>query len=268
MMPEFVEIQGRRIRYYRQGDGPPLLLLHGGFGDAAFHWGETLPLFAEDWTCVAPDLPGYGESVPLVKMDLAALVDWTHQFMETLGLSGAVVIGNSFGGLIVRLLAANYPSDVRALVLVNGGVIPDIPGPLRFLARLPLLGRQLFRSIGRSATSQSELGSLFQDQDLLTEDRINQIQAERAGLSRLMHMLATSPVPEKQTPPLPVLLIWGEEDSITPRIEGEQIQQRIPTSTLSLIADCRHLPHIEAAEVFYWQVTNYLRELDRPQIKR
>jgi pimeloyl-ACP methyl ester carboxylesterase len=268
MMPEFVEIQGRRVRYYRQGDGPPLLLLHGGFGDAAFHWQETLPLFAEDWTCVAPDMPGYGESDPLLKMDLMVLVNWTHQLMETLELSSVVIIGNSFGGLIARLLAANHPEDVRAVVLVNGGVIPNIPGLARFLAQIPWLGRQLFRSIGRSTTSQSELGSLFQDQDLLTEDRINQIQAERAGLSRLMHMLATSPVPEKQTPPVPVLLLWGEEDSITPRVAGEHIQQRIPTSTLSLIADCRHLPHIEVAEVFYWQVTNYLRELDRPQIKR
>jgi pimeloyl-ACP methyl ester carboxylesterase len=188
--------------------------------------------------------------------------------MVKMNLEQAVLIGNSFGGLIARLFAAQYPQRVPLLVLVNGGVIPDVPGFARVVAKIPVLGYQFYYRLAKSTTSTSYLQDLVSNKDLLTAEFTTRVQKEVKGLARIMRALAASAAPQKRIPQIPVLLLWGEEDSITPRVVGERIQQGIPGSQLSLIAGCRHLPHVEEPEVFYYQVKNFLDALARGRIVR
>jgi pimeloyl-ACP methyl ester carboxylesterase len=129
---------------WRGGSGAPLLLLHGGLGDASTHWRWCWNALADGYALYAPDLPGMGGmSAALDTPGYQALVDWTVALLDALGLQQVAVVGNSFGGALARLLAANYPARVSRVLLVNGGRVVGLPG-LRALVRLPGVAGMLF----------------------------------------------------------------------------------------------------------------------------
>lgn len=264
---QLIAVNGRTTHYYTAGDPArkTLLLLHGHLGDAWLHWSEVTPMLAEHYHVIAPDLPGYGQSDPLPKMDVDSLCAWAKALLDALEIPTAVVIGNSFGGgLTGRLMAAQYPETVLAVILVNGGVIPEVPGCANAIARVPLIGPAFYGRLAATTTSRTNLEGVFEDETHLTDDFVARVQKQRPGLSRLMRGMTTMTTPENKTPLVPVLLLWGEEDGITPRVVGEGIQQHIPGSKLNLIAETRHMPHVEAPEVFAFQVKRFLDEIAQP----
>lgn len=264
-----LDVQGRSVHCWMGGErgSPALLLLHGGFGDAALHWLDLMPqLAAEGYHVLAPDLPGYGGSAALPRTRIDTLVHWAHGLLAAAEVEQAVIVGNSFGGLIARLLAARYPAATPGIVLVNGGVIPAISPAAKVTAMLPGVGWLVFAQLGRSQASWAGLRGAIRDEDALSEAAYNAIKANAGGLGRLMHGLTLSATPQEVTPRVPVLLLWGEEDVLTPRVAGERIRDTIPGATLELIAGVGHMPHIEAAEVFGFQLLRFLRTLKtRPQ---
>lgn len=257
-----ITLNGKNIHYYEDGEQhkTTILLLHGGFGDAWMHWNHLMPVLRDEYHTIAPDLPGYGQSDGIRAPTPMALVEWTKGFLDHLGLNDVVVVGNSFGGLIGRLLAANYPQYVPVLVLVNGGVIPAVPTLAQLLAK-SWVGGFIFSQIARSTVSRGNLEGLFENKSLLTDEIVSRAQANRNGLARLMRAHSYADKPEKRTPRIPVLLLWGEEDAVTPRVVGEHIQRGIPGSKLELIAATRHLPHVEEPEIFDWQLRRFLHTL-------
>lgn len=101
---------------------------------------------------------------------------------------------------------------------------------------------------------------VFEDQSLLTETFIRDVRQNQAGLARLMRGLAIASPPAKRIPTAPTFLLWGEEDAIVSVEIAKQINGRITHAKLSLIGNCRHLPHIEAPDVVYYQITNFLKD--------
>jgi len=262
-----ISVNGINTRYYEAGQPHKraMLLLHGGFGAALLHWPGVLE-HLHDYYVIAPDLPGFGGTAPLQRMTIDGLVQWAHDLLTELGLDDVIVIGNGFGGLIARLLSAEYERDVYAVVLVNGGVIPVITPVARFVARLPLIGPNLFKRIARRMVAKEEMTLAIQDENLLTEHFLAQLEADVLGSARMMRAMAVSNRPTVTIPRAPTLLVWGEEDAITSRVVGEHIQKNIPESTLELIAETRNMPHYEAPDTFCWQVTNFIKQLEGPKI--
>jgi pimeloyl-ACP methyl ester carboxylesterase len=257
-----LQVNGHSVHFYEAGSPtlPPILLLHGYQGDAWLHWQEVIPLLADDYYVIAPDLPAYGGSDALGKLTIENLMTWTLDLLDALSLSSAVVIGSSLGGgLLARMLAVHYPQRIPAVVLINGGVIPAVPPFAVMMARLPLVGNLLYQWLSRLQTGTSELNGLFQDKDLLTNAFITRVQAQRKATAVYMRAFTLMPEPKNRTPAVPVLLIWGEEDAITPRVIGEGVHKNIPSSQLKLMAETRHLPHVEAPDVFVWQVKAFLK---------
>ncbi|MBC8099841.1 MAG: alpha/beta hydrolase [Armatimonadetes bacterium] len=260
-----VSVNGYAVHYWQAGDPQhrPVVLLHGMFGDAYTQWAEVILLLAEDYYVLAPDLPGFGQSVPLPDMSLPALLEWLQALYAALTLDSAVVIGSAFGALLGRLLAADSPALVPALVMVNGGVIPQSPALAKFVARLPLVGGVLFQRIAARTSQRSALEDALHQTSVLTPALMAQIDANRGGLARLMRALTLSPIPAAQTPAVPVLLLWGESDGISPPKVAAYIAKSIPGARQSIIAETGHLPHVEAPEVFVAQVNLFLNQLNR-----
>lgn len=261
-----VSVDGLNVRYYEAGPQNRLivLMLHGHLGDAWLHWAGVMPHMADNYRLIAPDLPGFGQSDPLPTTTLPALVDWVRRFTDVLEATHYIIIGNSFGGLIARLLAAEEPDRVDGLILVNGGVIPAVPGCARQMARTPGVGGLLFNRIARSTVSRSSLDGLFEDKSRLTDEIVERVQANQPGTARLMRALSLSETPKRRTPKMPVLLLWGDEDAITPRVVGEQIRDRLPDARMELITGARHVPHIEEPDIFIWQADKFIIKLARP----
>lgn len=106
------------LRAVRTGQGLKVLFLHG-VGLRAEAWGGQIEEFARDYTVIAPDMPGHGESNALVKPD-PALADYVAEVRSALaGERGIVVVGHSMGAMIALQLAAHAPELVRGVVALN-----------------------------------------------------------------------------------------------------------------------------------------------------
>lgn len=263
-------VDGLNVHYWEVGEGNSrtLLLVHGGIGDARLHWEAALPILGETFHVLAPDLPGFGGSALLPVMRLDILLHWVKSFLDTQSVEQAVVVGNSFGGLIVRLFAAVNPRYVPAVILVNGGGIPTMPGFLKLAQKIPGLSKALFSFFGNMATGQRTLKGLVSNKELLTEDFYANSRKAAAGFASLMQMLVSSGLPDAQVPLVPTLVMWGVEDGFAPLKEGEKVKASIPGSKLTEIADCGHMPQLEAPDVFAWQVTTFLDDLARPKTNK
>jgi pimeloyl-ACP methyl ester carboxylesterase len=261
-----LQVDGLTIGYWEDGDnqGRTLLLVHGGVGDAQLHWGPVMPLLAENFHVLAPDLPGFGHSQPLPRMRTASLMHWFSTFLDHLKIEQAVVIGNSsLGSLFVRLFAAANPKYVPAVILVNGGVIPYIPSVLRAVERVPGLSNGMFFLFGKSAMSVDTLKKMIHVQDILTDDFLQKSQITVPAFSKLMRMLVSSPMPTLHAPLLPTLILWGANDQVATLKDAEAIKDSIPGAVLTEIAECGHMPQLETPDVFVWQVNTFLDKLSR-----
>lgn len=263
MDEQFIKVNGKVVCYFEMGEPhkPCLFLLHGAFGAAKTAWRAVMPLFAEEYYVVAVDLPGFGGTEAITPIHADALAIWARNVLDALGLDRVIVIGNLYGALVGRILAATYPNYVLALVMVNGGAIPSIPPLAKFLAKLPIIGKWIFNRLARSEYSQSRLEMAFEDKSFLTDEFIRDVRQNQDGLAALMRGLVIGQSPQKRIPHAPVLLLWGEEDAIVSLEVAKQIQNRIEHAKLALISNARHLPYIESADVFYYQVKHFLRDV-------
>jgi pimeloyl-ACP methyl ester carboxylesterase len=260
-----VSINGKAVCYYEDGDANPksLLLLHGEFGNAKINWEPIIPaLVAEKFHVVAPDLPGYGGSDAIPGTTFQAQVNWLQSFVDLLGIEQAVVTGVSYGALLARLFAAQYPRYVQTLVLLNGGALPGPAGIAGGFLDFPWIGRWLVDRSVKANTSKAGLQDLVVNKNTLTAEVVAAIQAETGGLARTIRILAEAAAPANKTPTASTLVLWAEQDKIAPKSIGQILAGVIPGAELKFLAGCGHLAHIDAPETVVWQVKAYLDRLN------
>lgn len=119
------DVEGLTFAYHEAGEGEPLIMLHGsGPGVSAWsNFGDNLPVFAEQFRTVMPDLPGFG-GTGLPELDEVYPVvaaRWIARFMDHLGIESAAFVGNSMGGAVAAELAAQFPERVRRMAIMGSG---------------------------------------------------------------------------------------------------------------------------------------------------
>jgi pimeloyl-ACP methyl ester carboxylesterase len=263
MIEQTVTINGKTVRYWEAGGDHTrgLLLLHG-MADAQVNWSSVIPALAEQFHVFAPDLPGFGKSAALANATPESLLSWLKQLIEGLEFEQMALVGHSFGALLARLFSATYPQSAPALVLVDGGTIPNVPNNVRWISRLPIIGSSVFYGIARSTIANPK--TMVHDPGKMTDEFVAQTQANIAGFAAMMRAFVIHPLPEKHTPAVPTLLLWGAEDTLAKVEEGERIKAAIPGAQLASIAGCGHLPQLEVQDVFTWQIEQFLDNLNRP----
>lgn len=125
--PEMIETNGIKLAVYEQGEGPPVVMLHG-FPELAFSWRFQLPALADaGFRAIAPDQRGYGQSdaPPNVgDYHMGNLIADVHGLLDTLGLETATLAGHDWGSLILWHMAMRAPERIDGLIVLN---IPHIP---------------------------------------------------------------------------------------------------------------------------------------------
>ena len=265
MNEQVIQLDTGLVHLWESGveNGHPLLLLHGGFGDAWAQWADVIPLLAQTYHVIAPDFPGYGGSESLSPLRYGTLLNWLHALLDALEIHQVVVIGQAFGGLMARLLAAASPTRVAAVILINGGVLPHIALPAQIIARIPGVGNTLLNRVARTTTSRATLEEAFNDQTPLTETFVDNVRHHSGALARIMRMMTTQTVPAENCPRVPTLLLWGESDTLAPFAVAEYIQSEIPGAQIAPLAECGHMPHVETPDVLATQIEFFLRNIDR-----
>ncbi len=244
-----IRASGTTIVYEDVGDGPPLLLLHGGLGTARLHWWKEIPFFAERFHVIAPDLRGYGRSAPPRDFpldfyerdaaDMAALLQQT-------GHVPAHVLGWSDGAIVALVLAVTHPELVRTLIVVSGEahILPEEQEGWRLL-------------VDTSQWSESALRRFIEEQGPQNWpgifDRL--LAGYRAVLERRDGEIISGRLHEIRCP---TLIVHGEDDPIVPVVHAYEMVQRIPGAWLSVYAGCGHFPHREREEEFRERVLAFL----------
>ena len=244
-----VEVQGLSAQVWRGGSGLNLVLLHGGIGDAELGWNPVWSRLANTYNVIAPDLPGFGKSAPLPEVTYLAMVEWLRRLLDEQGVGRVAVVGNSFGGALARLFAARFADRVSHLVLVDGGAIPKIPAPARALTRLPLLD-PMFNMMRQRSFSPAGLNRIFADPAHLTPDFIARCEQSSVSFVQAMRAAGQSPLPHDRTPQSPTLIVWGEEDRLTPTKGAGALQKGIPASQVRMVKNAGHMPQVEQPEEF------------------
>lgn len=242
-----VNVSGYRVHYYVIGpeSGSPVVLVHG-LGGRSDDW-ENLSgyLVRAGYRVYLPDLPGYGQSEQPVDFSYsipseAAVV---VSFLDAMHFQQVDLGGWSMGGWIVQRVAADHPERIRRLMLFDSA---------------GLYARPSWNTALFTPTSIDELNQLdtllmpnppsvpgFIARDILRHSRRNAWVIHRA----LGSMLTGQDVTDTLLPQfkMPVLIVWGREDRITPLDLGQKMHALMPQSQLAILDGCGHLAPSQCA---------------------
>jgi magnesium chelatase accessory protein len=262
----FVTAGGLRFHVQLTGSAsagaPSVLLLHG-LGAASHSWRGLLPLLAPHASVIAPDLPGHGFSelpraaaalsLPGMAASLAAL-------LQTLGLAPAVIVGHSAGAAIAAQLALDGRVIPRALVAVNGALLPfrGVAGAVfspaaRLLARLPLVPSLITTLVGDTASVARLLrdtGSAVDPEGLRLYARLVRDPGHVAGALGMMANWNLAAL-HRRLPclrPAP-LLFAGRGDRTVPPADARRVAALIPGARVLYFSGLGHLMHEERPDL-------------------
>jgi len=123
----FGEVDGIKIHYLKGGHGPAVILLHG-YTQTSRMWRPLIPKLTDKFTVVAPDLPGIGDSdIPKDGLDMKTAAIRIHALAKSLGISKTRVVGHDIGLMVAYAYAAQFPSEVEKLVVMDA-FLPGVPG--------------------------------------------------------------------------------------------------------------------------------------------
>ena len=121
------QVNGVKLHYMSAGHGTPLILLHG-YAETSLMWKPVIPVLAERFTVIAPDLPGIGDSdIPADGLDMKSASIRIHDLAQSLGVQKAEVVGHDIGLMVAYAYAAQFPTEVTKLVLMDA-FLPGVPG--------------------------------------------------------------------------------------------------------------------------------------------
>ncbi len=244
------------FRYIEEGprtDRPPIVFLHGMLGNLT-NWTDAVrSVAAGGYRAIVPMLPVY--ALPLAQTHMGGLVQYVHDFLDEMALDFVTLVGNSLGGQLASMYILTYPDRACALVLTGSSGLYEVEmgtgNPRRH-------DRNFIRE--RAAIT-------FYDEKHVTEDLIDEmadVVTDRPAVMRLIRIARASKKETVRTRlhavRVPTLLIWGEDDAITPPDVAKEFEELIPDAELYFIEKCGHAPMLEHPDTFNRIMLRFLQK--------
>ena len=245
-----ITLSGKRMHFRKGGTGPGLLLLHAAWGDAELSWSSVWDELSRSYTVIAPDLPGFGQSSPLLKPALPSFARELKELLDAEQMDRVSVVGNSFGAAVAIQFANDFSSAISQLVLVNGGYMPSIPLPIRTLIGLPIVNQGFRWFIRRLTFSLQTLKRSFADPARLPSGFFKKIQETAFAYSNISFDVVMNMTEPLLKPAVPTLLLWGAQDGLAPLKQARALQKWIPDAKLITISGAGHMPQVEHPQEF------------------
>ncbi|MDX2234016.1 MAG: alpha/beta fold hydrolase [Hyphomonadaceae bacterium] len=255
----FVEAGGLRWHVQMMGKGPPLLLLHGA-GAATHSWRALAPLLADDFTLIAPDLPGHGfTATPDNPQDLSlpGMAARIHDLLATLAVAPCGVVGHSAGAAIALRMSLDGLASSAAVVSLNGALLP-FPGIAAHVfppaARLLFLNPLAVRAFAWRAADTRRVealmrgtGSTIDAQGIAYYARLFQTPGHLAGVLGMMSrwdlFTLRRDLPALRTA---LTLIVGTKDRAIAPESAQEVMALVPTARVVSLPGLGHLAHEES----------------------
>ena len=264
----YVESGGHRLHYYEApstdgSPGRPLVLVHG-LGSRGEDWAKLIPGFtANGFHVYAPDLLGYGRSDrPDLDYSIALEEKTVVDFMETMHIERADMIGWSMGGWVAMSVALDHPAMVNRLVIYDSAgtyfpaVIPprfftptDIPGVRRLFDTLEPEPQRIWDFVARDILRKMARNGW------VVERSVASMVSGRYLLDFRLHAIEQ-----------PMLIMWGGSDRLIPPSVGEAMHQSVRQSVYVVVEGCGHLGPGECPQPYLEETTKFL--LAQPPMMR
>ena len=238
-----------------EGQGPVLLLLHGLFG-ALSNWHDVVREFSTDHRVIIPLLPVY--DMPLTQAGVPGLVAYVEGFVAAVGLPRTfVVLGNSLGGHIALVYTLKNASRVSSLVLTgSSGLFEDSMGGS-------------FPKRGDYAYVKERVGYTFYDPTVATQELVDEVFNVTNSNSKCLRIIAIARSAQRHNLSkelakitVPVLLVWGLNDTITPPPVAHEFARLLPQAELRFLDHCCHAPMMERPAGFNAYLRRFLRSTE------
>ena len=251
------------LRWHLQvmGEGPVILLVHGT-GAATHSWRRLAPLLAERFQVLAPDLPGHGftQAPPApAALSLPGMAAALGGLLRQLGKAPALVVGHSAGAAILARMCLDGLIDPRALISLNGALLPlnGLPGHFfspaaKLLAATPFLPHLFaWRASAPDAVERlvRSTGSTLDPEGIALYRRLISCPGHVGATLSMMANWQLEPL-ERALPALrpPLFLVVGDNDWTVPPAEAQRVRGRLPTARIISLPRLGHLAHEERPE--------------------
>lgn len=249
-----IEINGLNIHYIDEGEGAPVLMLHG-WGSSSAAYRGIINLLSGKFRCIAPDFPGCGDSDIMPNAwTLDDYTDFVKKFCDALGLEDPIMFGHSHGGRVTLKAAANNILCPKKIVLLDSaGLIPKKSFKSKLRARN-------FKIIKRVLTSKPLAGHC---DGLLERARRHYGSADYNAAppvlrKTLVNLVNTDIRDELSSITASTLLIWGENDTATPLADAEIIESLIKDCGLCVIPNTGHWSFVENPTLAHAIIKSFL----------
>ncbi len=251
------KVGGLDVHYFTAGQGDPLVVIHGGGGDART-WLKNIAALSENYTVYAPDLPGYGGSQPLDgDYFIPELTDFMDGFSDSLGLDKFHLMGHSLGGGIALNYALESPHKIKKLVLVSslclgreialwvrllstpafirsiGAIVMAVLRAIKWLVKKLLAPVEFVMPFSQASMNLGGSITTFKEQTLVLASRLSEIM-------------------------MPTLLVWGDRDPIVPVRQAYAAAQVIPNCQLKVFENRGHNVHRDELQQFSRVLAGFL----------
>ncbi len=230
------------FEFVEEGEGPVLMLLHGLFG-ALSNWQEVLNYYSVNYKVVIPLMPVY--KMPLKKTSVGGLTDFLQDFIKYKNYQNVTLLGNSLGGHVALTYTLEHPSKVKAMVLTgSSGLYENALG-----GSFPQRNNYEF--------IKSKVEYTFYSPETATKALVDEVYGIVNSRQKGMRIVALAKSSirhnlkkEIQTIKIPVCLIWGYNDKITPPHVAEEFHHLLSNSELNFLDKCGHAPMMEKPQEF------------------
>ncbi len=240
----FVHVNSARLHYQVTGTGPPVVMLHGLSGSTRW-WSRNVDALAQRFRVYRVDLVGFGRSRGQ-RFGLHTAAEILVAWLDQLAIERVHLVGHSMGGYVAADLAARFPERVDRLVLVDAAAIPfnrtylhDALGLVRALRHVPF---NFYPVLAADAWLSGPLTLVQALREIVAGD----LSAELAGIHA------------------PVLVVWGEHDTVIPPSIGERLAATLPNAQWALIRGAGHNPMWDQPAVFNQLVADFLSPTHHP----
>ena len=238
------------FKYVDEGQGKPLMLLHGLFG-ALSNWEDVVFRFSTHFRVIIPMLPIY--EMPIKEAGLEGLQKFVEEFVDAMSLDHMIIIGNSLGGHVGILYTLNNKSKVDKLILTgSSGLFENTMG-----GSYPRRGSYDY--------IRERVAYTFYDPNVASKELVDEVFETTRSIPKCMRIVAIAKSAQRNNlatdlPSLvvPTLLVWGLNDTITPPMVAHEFNKLIPNSELKFIDKCCHAPMMEHPKKFNEIVENFL----------
>jgi len=248
---------GQKICYYDIGSGPVLVLVHGLGGDAD-QWAYCFEALSASYRVIALELLGFGRSdKPPINYRIAGFVEVLERFLQALGIERASLLGHSLGGWIVATFALKFPYAVDKLILNDAAGIDS--GAIKPGVDL---------RVSTHAHMRAVLECMFYNKSMVTSELVDlaySLHLQRGDGSTIRSVLETIFLPDEKLDHIidglkaPTLILWGEQDALTPLAMAQNFQQLIGGARLEVIPECGHFAALEKPEELAQRVLAFLQ---------